>query len=337
MAPEPWSPPERVPTVSEMVERMSLTVSGLDDVKKRLAVILRRHLVAGLHGRDYNVPNVLLLGPSGMGKTWSIRAACEAAGLLYIEANAVRFSEVGTHGLDLSQMLAGFWAPRWCPPPAKRKSIVPYAERFGVVVIDELDKWAFVPNLMEKQPGRLLQNELLRFVEGEDIWVKETDRPGEAPTVMSTRHMLFIGVGAFQSLGRLVDPHDPASYMRATPNDIARYGFLEELAGRFATVIGLPPLQSNEMHRIVSEQVWPRYLQQAEDEGFALDYEEAALRNIGDQALALGVGARGLDRIIEQILMPAWAEARPGGVLRLHLSDAKAGRAAFLARGPVHA
>jgi ATP-dependent protease Clp ATPase subunit len=325
-----WSPLERIPTVTEMVEHMSLTVTGLHDVKLRLATILRRHAIAAQHERDYHVPNFLMIGPSGGGKTWSIRAACEAAGLIYIEANAVRFSEVGTHGLDLSQMLAGFWSPRWLRPPHKRKEIVPLAERYGVVVIDELDKWAFVPNLLEKQPGRLLQNELLRFVEGEDVWVKESDRIGEQPIVMSTRHMLFIGVGAFQSLGRFVDPTDASSYMRATPDDIARYGFLEELAGRFATIVGLPPLQSNDMYRITCEQVWPRYLQQAQDEGFRIEYDEAALRNIGDQALQLGVGVRGLDRKIEDILMPAWAQASPGGVLRLSLNEARAQRAVFL-------
>lgn len=327
---ELWQPPERVPTVPEIVSEMSRTVFGLHDVKLRLATILRRHAIAGLNQRDYNVPNSLVIGPSGGGKSESVRAACEAIGLPYIEANAVRFSEVGTHGLDLSQMLAFFWSPRWCPPPHKRKEIVPYAERFGVVIIDEIDKWAFVPNLLEKQPGRLLQNELLRFVEGEEIPVRETDRAGEAPTVMSTQHMLFVGIGAFQSLGRLVDPGDPGGYLRATPGDIARYGFLEELAGRFSTIVALPPLRSGDLYEVTAQRIWPKYVQQARDEGFELEWDDAGLRNIADQAIELGVGARGIDRICENLLMPAWAQARPGGRVRLTLNDVRAGRASWL-------
>lgn len=325
-----WAPPERAPSIDEMIAAMDERVAGLPDAKAQLAVLLHRHAMAGINQRDVKLPNVLVIGESGGGKTHTVNAACEVAGLPFIEVNATQFSEVGFAGLDVSQMLAGFWGPRWCPPPAKRQAIIPLAERFGVVVIDEIDKWAFHPNLKERQPQRVLQAELLRFVEGEVARVREKD--SEMGTPFDTTHLLFIGTGAFQSLGQMVDPTDPQAYTKADSSHIEKYGFLTELAGRFSTIIGLPRLDSNAMARILREQVWPSYVQQMEDDGLEVLVEDAALRRIGDIAIQKYTGARGLIPELERLLRHAWRQARPGGVVRLSLDDVDAGRAVYLDR-----
>lgn len=325
-----WTPPERAPTVDELITAMDESVAGLTDAKAQLAVLLHRQAVAGINQRDVQLPNVLVIGESGGGKSHTVHVACEAAGLPYIEVNATQFSEVGFAGLDVSQMLAGFWAPRWCPPPAKRQQIIPLAERFGVVVIDEIDKWAFHPNLKERQPQRVLQAELLRFVEGEVARVRERD--SEMGTPFDTTHLLFIGTGAFQSLGQMVDPTDSQAYSKADSGHIEKYGFLTELAGRFSTIIGLPRLDGNAMTRILREQVWPSYVQQMEDDGLEVIVEDAALRRVGDIAINKYTGARGLIPELERLFKHAWRQAKPGGVVRLTLNDVDAGRAVYLDR-----
>lgn len=312
-----WQPPalEDIPSVEEILDSLEGQVMGLETAKRRLAVVLRRHAVAAYYGRDFRQPNLLVIGPTGGGKSKLVETMVDSFNLPHIIVNATQFSEVGFAGLDVSQMLSGFWSPRWAGMrsdgrPGARANVIPHAERWGIVVIDEIDKWAFHPNLKERQPQRVLQAELLRFCDGETARVREKD--SEIGTPFRTHHLLFIGVGAFQSLGNLVDPHDPQGYIKATPDHIVRYGFLEELAGRFSTIIGLPMLDSNSMYDILRDHIWPNYVQQAEDDGIVLDVDETALRGMVDMAMSQRVGARGLIPICEQMLWKAWASAKPG-------------------------
>src|SRR5258708_39458298 len=133
-------------------------------------------MVVAFHERPYRYVKQVVIGPTGGGKTWLIRKMLEAADIPFIEVNATQYSEVGYAGLDLSQMFTAFWADRWAHgAQGGRRAIIPLAERWGVVVLDEFDKWAFQPNLKERQPQRVLQAELLRFAEGDEVRVRERD------------------------------------------------------------------------------------------------------------------------------------------------------------------
>src|SRR4029077_20638442 len=88
-------------------------------------------------------PNIIACGPTGGGKTALAAAACEAAGLPYIDVNLTEFSETGFVGKDLSQMLLFFNDPRWLGEKGTHEDLTPLAERWGVVILDEFDKLAY--------------------------------------------------------------------------------------------------------------------------------------------------------------------------------------------------
>lgn len=316
-----WTPPERIPTVQEMVEQASLEVAGLEQAKARLAVALRRHMLAAFHGRDHRQTNLLLIGPTGGGKTWLLRKMLQASGLPHLEVNATQYSEVGYAGLDLAQLFLGFGSERWTEGN-RRRDFYRVAERWGVVILDEFDKWAFQPNLKERQPQRILQSELLRFAEGDMIRISERD--GQVGSWFDTSHILFIASGAFQSLG--VDPstgkprqlYNPADgHREITPQEVVQYGFLEELVGRFSSIITLPPLDGVAMMRIMREQLWPQYLQWFEDEGVHVDADDPSLLTVAQVAVQERLGARALGPMLDRMLWQAMSKARPGDHIHL--------------------
>lgn len=305
-----WSPPEILPTAQEIVSTTSEVVAGLDDQKLRLATALRRHLVAAAHGRPYRQPNVLLLGPTGGGKTWMVRHMLRAAGCLHTEINATVYSETGYAGLDLSSMPIGFYQSPWLVAGEKRSAITPLAEHWGVIVIDEFDKLLFKRTPDGRDTGRSLQAELLRITEGDTVHARARD--SEMGTAFNTHNILFIAMGAFEGLSRIVDPSIESAYTRAEPYHIQRYGFMEELVGRFSTIIALPPLREDHLYRIICEHIWPNWMQMAHDEGIHLSWSEEALRLFANQAAQRGIGARGLEPLIEAALWKAWGTVGTG-------------------------
>jgi ATP-dependent Clp protease ATP-binding subunit ClpX len=332
-----YTPPalEAIPTVTQIVERASTTVAGLTAEMTRLATLLRRHMVAAALGRSWRVPNALLIGPSGGGKTHMMRALLAACPVPWIEANATEYSDVGYFGADLTSMYAGLLAPPWFPtrydkdgdmmPP--RDADLAVVQRWGVVIIDEWDKLrAQVSRVGERVVGKALQAELLKLTEGADVGVKRYN--DDIGFSLRTHRLLHIGMGAFQGLDMTVrsrrgETYDPDvvntdDYLRATPDDLAEYGFLDELVGRFSSVVTLPPLTADQLHRVLVEQVWPAYVEQTQD-AFGVDLvgDEPALRVLATMATKLHVGARALPSMLDQTLWRAWAQAQRGDRISL--------------------
>ncbi len=312
-----WEPPETIPTVDYMVSEVTKTVAGLTEQKKRLAVALRRHMIAAANGRDYRIQNIVVIGPTGGGKTWTVRQLLKAAGIPHVELNATMYSEVGYAGLDLSSFPAGFYQEPWLPKGEKRTGLTPFLEHWGVVVIDEFDKIRFRKTPDGRDTGRALQAELLRITEGDTVYARSRD--SEMGTPFSTHNLLFIGVGAFEGIDRIVEPvaSGPNAYVKTEPHHLEKYGFMEELVGRFSTLIILPPLKDEHMYRIIMEHIWPNWVQQAADEGFELIAADGALRIIANMAVEKRVGARGIEPMIEKALWRAWSVVKPGQAILL--------------------
>jgi ATP-dependent protease Clp ATPase subunit len=331
-----YQPPtiDDIPTVQEIVRRMNKTVVGLKKVKHRLALMLRRHLVAAVNGSDDRPPNILIIGGSGSGKTFMLRALLNAVPAIWTEVNATEYSDVGYAGRDLVSMYTGFAEPQWRgakaekgAPEAERSYKVPeiaaLAERFGVVVIDEFDKWR-MPAVMthDRNTGRALQAELLKMVEGSETFVKkdEEDRHG---FTFHTHNVLNIAVGAFQELDRVIakdmntDYTRPDLFEHVSLQNLIDYGFMEELVGRFSTVIALPPPDTGNLMGILRDQLVPRYIHQANNDGIELVIEESAISTMAGAVLNFRVGARALAPLLEECLWRSWSEAMPGDRLYL--------------------
>lgn len=322
---------DAVPSIDAMVATMDRTVSGLDVFKRRLALVLRRFMVAATKDHDRPPHNVLIIGPSGGGKTHTIRQLLSAIPVISTEADATVFSDVGYVGREITGMYLGLLAPKyrgkrgedqWTPPQA-----LELAERWGVVVLDEFDKLNSPPRPREgeRQVGRALQSELLKLVEGVDTLAKRSD--DDRGIWINTTNVLHIAVGAFQGLNLRVarrnnpdlDSQDaPAdAYMKSTIFDIIGYGFSEELVGRFSTILTLPPLDAGHMARILREHVIPDFERQCADDGITLSVDEGALMAVSNKAAGLPIGARALAPMIDDCLAVNWGNAKRGDQLKL--------------------
>ena len=310
-----YAVPERVPTVRELVTALEARVSGLPDQKARVATLLRRHLLAGANDRPYSPANTLVLGPTGGGKTFLVKQACELSGLPYIEINATQFSEVGYWGRDLAWMFQDF-VDKYDMRP---REITPIIERWGVVILDEIDKWRMIPNLKERQPSRALQAELLKILEGDVVTAKRKDT--DQGFQVHTHNVLFIGVGAFENIEAVIQKRrgfdQLNSYMLAEPGDIMDYGFIMELVGRLPSIIALPPLDPTSMARILEQHTLPMYVQEAEDMGINFVCDGPAMREIASLAIQKRIGARAFPSIIDNMLWKPISQAEPGDTIYL--------------------
>jgi len=337
-----FTPPtyDQIPTVAQMVTAMDRTISGLAPVKLRLALTLRRFMVTAALDHDRPPQNVVVIGPSGGGKTFLIRHLLEACPVVWAESDATAFSDVGYIGRDLTSMYLGLMEQRWRgtrgeegePPPWTQQEMVKLASRWGVVVIDEFDKLKTnkVRVAGEREVGRALQYELLKLVEGVDVLAKRTD--ADRGMMIPSHNILHIAVGAFQGLNSIVakdlarDGVTPPenAYLKTSIINLCDYGFLEELVGRFSTIVTLPPLDASHLSRILREHVVPEFQRQCADDGITLVVDEGAISMASAKAAGLPIGARALAPMIDDCLAANWALAQPGDALRLTASSVEA-------------
>lgn len=339
-----FTPPtyDAIPSVEQMVTAMDRTVSGLPTVKRRLALVLRRFMVAAAKDHDRPPQNVVVIGPSGGGKTFLIRQLLDAVPVIWTDADASAFSETGYVGREFSSMYLGLWDSKFKGKSASRRrgeapnpdaekpysqaEITALAARWGVMIVDEFDKIrasARPTPTGERQVGRGLQSELLKLVEGVNALVKRND--DDAGVFFPTHNVLHIAVGAFQGLDSIVakdlvrDGITPpaAAYQKATIFNIIEYGFLEELVGRFSTIITLPPLDAGSMAQILREHVIPDFERQCADDGISLEVDDGALFAAASKASGLPIGARALAPMIDDCLAKNWSEAKRGDCLKL--------------------
>lgn len=325
-----FNPPElkHIPSAAAMVGRMDITVAGLPKLKRRLAVSLRRFMVSAALGRNHKPANLLLIGPSGGGKTHTVRALLQTLPVIWCEVNALEYSDIGYIGRDISSMYLGLAGPQFRgsrldgEKPIRTRQFVPLMERWGVVVFDEFDKLRSInKNPGDRHTGLALQNELLKLVEGSEVLVRlgEDDKNG---FTLRTHNILHIAVGAFAGLNAYVArdlgvDSEPHLYEQASLINLIHYGFIEELIGRFSTVLTLPPLDVASMARILREQIIPVFEQQYADDGVQLVVDDGAINAAASKCVVLPIGARALAPLIDECLWAPSYDAQPGDRLEL--------------------
>lgn len=314
-----YMPPaaDEIPTVSQMVAALDESVAGLEDAKRRLSVTLRRHMLCAAHDAPERAPNLLLIGPTGGGKTITVRTLLDWLGIPWVEASVTEFSDTGYIGRSLVSMFSAFYGPRWKAKKDPWREAVALGERWGVVVLDEFDKLRGKRVAGERQVGLALQYELLKLVEGAEFLTKRDD--DDRGIFFRTHHVLFIAVGAFQGLGELMldlrgdTQSEPEAVVRgAMPGDIAEYGFIDELVGRFSSLITLPALTAASMVRIAQEHIVPVYERQMALDDITLEIDEVTLHLLAQRAMNARLGARAMQAILDDTLWRAWAQASPG-------------------------
>lgn len=280
--------------------------------------------------QDYAKPNVLMLGPTGVGKTYLMRCIARLIGVPFVKADATKFSETGYVGYDVEDIVRDL---------VKAAGDDTDLARYGIIYIDEIDKIAGQGNSRSGKDvsGRGVQINLLKLMEETDVnLVSQTDILGQMQSVLSfqregkkakrtinTRNMLFIVSGAFDNLTDIVkrrlgrhmigfesisaeteDPDATDILQKAESTDLVEFGFEPEFVGRLPVRVALNQLSANDLVNILQKSegsVLKQFKNDFTGYGIDININDDAVREIAEKASKEKTGARALTTVLEQI------------------------------------
>jgi endopeptidase Clp ATP-binding regulatory subunit ClpX len=308
---------------ADIARHLNRFVIGQNEAKKVLGVALCdhfQHVRLTLEGKEapfYQKQNVLLLGPTGVGKTHLIRSAADLIGVPFVKADATKFSETGYVGGDVDDLVRDLI--RRAGGDIKRAS-------HGIIYLDEVDKLAGSSDGGGRDvSGRGVQTNLLKLMEDGDVPVlSPNDVTGQLqsamsaargntpgmPDTISTRHILFIASGAFVGIDQIIRDRLTSpqlglekAHAQISTADFIRFGLEPEFVGRLPVRVACHALDENDLFNVLSRSessLIHQYERSFAAYGIGLRFEPDALRRLAALARDEKTGARGLMTVLER-------------------------------------
>ena len=301
----------QLPSPSEVLTALDRSIIGQDEAKKAVVMALWKQ---SLRARGEDIPNdsLLLYGPTGCGKTALLREAAKLMDLPFLSFDATSISETGYRGRDAVEMVKDL---------AHRCGVENAAH--GVILIDEVDKIAARKgNEHRAAYCRGTQYSLLKLIEGMDIELEDD--------TIDTSGILFLFGGAFSDLTRkktTAQRRVPIGFERERtsseeepltelePEDFVSFGLEAELMGRIGRCVRLEALTGEQLRKILLESelsVFQHYQAFFRRKGRKLAMDETDINTLVKKALERGMGARGLNALVEEWIQPKLAELAEG-------------------------